>query len=528
RYRAQSSYDPALKIISDLEEDFQRLQDIPAFIRPLGKDELQDYLTEKEVVLKQINQQVETFKTQNATLKNSLIYLPTLEARLVEKISLTDAQLLIDDLNQLTSQLNLYSQTLEPRAKRNATEAIARLQAKQNQAAIDFPDSLLDLIIEHSQIILDYQPRVEELSQELITLSNTGLSENLEQAYQHHYDLALELTRFNRAAIYSLVLLTVLWTTYWVVAAMGQLNRQSRQTNHQLETALAELRQTQSQLIHSEKLSSLGQLVAGVAHEINNPVSFIYGNLDPAQQYSQDLLRLLHQYQQDYPEGSAEINSIADEIDLDFIAADFPQAIASMRQGAGRIKSIVLGLRNFSRLDQVGTKAVDLHEGINSTLMLLQSQLQDAAGRSQIEVIRHYSPLPLVTCEPGQINQVFLNLLSNAIEAIHGRNRKIPTEQPLPLSQIVIHTQKSLEHRDRVQVKISDTGPGIPPDIQQQVFDPFFTTKAIGQGTGLGLSSSYDIVVNQHQGQLLCESKIEAGTTFMVELPIQFASVSPK
>ncbi|MEM8639903.1 MAG: DAHL domain-containing protein [Cyanobacteria bacterium P01_G01_bin.54] len=521
RYQAQSSYDPALKSLHDLEENLQKLQQIPGFIRPLGEAEFQHHLAQKQAALEQINQQVERFKTQNAILKNSLIYLPTLKARLVQKLSPEAAQLLINDLDQLTSQLNLYSQTLEPRAKRDAIAAITRLQASQNQTQIDIPDSLLDLLLEHGQIILTYQPQVEALSQELIALTNTGSSEELEQTYQHYYDLALELASFNRAAIYSVVLLAILWTTYWMVASMGRLNRQSHQANQKLQATLAQLRQTQSQLIHSEKLSGLGQLVAGVAHEINNPVSFIYGNLDPAEQYSQDLLRLLHQYQQDYPEGSAAIETLADEIDLEFIEDDFPQVIASMRQGAGRIKRIVLGLRSFSRLDETGNKTVNLHEGIDSTLMLLQSQLQGSTGRSQITVIRNYGPLPLVTCDPGQLNQVFLNLLSNAIEVIHARNRTIPVERPLPQSQIMITTQRYPHDSERVQVKITDTGPGISQDIQQQIFDPFFTTKKIGQGTGLGLSSSYDIVVKQHQGQLICESKVGEGATFIIELPIQ-------
>jgi len=302
---------------------------------------------------------------------------------------------------------------------------------------------------------------------------------------------------------------------------MLQLTRQAQNSSQKLQSTLQELQQTQSQLIQSEKLSSLGQLVAGIAHEINNPVSFIYGNLQPAEQYTADLLQLLQQYQQDYPQASAKIEQLQEEIDLPFPEADFPQVLHSMRQGAQRIKTIVLGLRNFSRLDETGTKTVDIHEGLDSTLMLLQSQLQSQAGRSQIEIIRSYGTLPAVTCEPGQINQVFLNLLSNAIEAIHHRNQTLTAQQPLPLSQITITTQVNTQTPQWLEITIADTGPGMSERVQSQIFDPFFTTKAIGQGSGLGLSSSYDIVVNQHGGQLLCCSTLGQGSTFTIVLPIQ-------
>ncbi|NEO85654.1 MAG: hypothetical protein F6J87_15595 [Spirulina sp. SIO3F2] len=521
RYQAQSSYDPVLKVLKTLEKNVQNLQTIPDFLQTLNTADMQKYLQQKETILSQVNQRTDTFKTQNSILKNSLIYLPTLKARLLEQLSPETAQLLTRDLDQLISQVILYSQTTEPSAARKIKEAIARLQRTQAQARFDIPEASLNLVIQHAQIVLDYQPQVEALSQELLELSNTGISEQLEQVYQHHYAQARELANLNRAAIYGVVLMTVLWTAYWVIAYMLQLTRQAQNSSKELQTTLQELQQTQSQLIQSEKLSSLGQLVAGVAHEINNPVSFIYGNLQPAEQYTEDLLKLLHQYQQEYPQANENIEQLKADIDLPFLETDFPQVIDSMRQGAQRIKTIVLGLRNFSRLDETGIKTVNLHEGIDSTLMLLKSQFQSHCGRSQIEIIRNYGTLPLVTCEPGPMNQVFLNLLSNAIDAIHDRNQALNAEETSPLSQITITTQISPQNSQWIQITVADTGPGMSDRVQQQVFDPFFTTKAIGQGSGLGLSSSYDIVVNQHGGQLSCHSKLGAGSEFILTLPIQ-------
>lgn len=296
-----------------------------------------------------------------------------------------------------------------------------------------------------------------------------------------------------------------------VALQQGELLQQTRQQAAELAQALQDLQQAQTQLIQSEKMSSLGQLVAGVAHEINNPVNFIYGNLAHVNQYAVDLLDLLHLYQEHYPDPASEVQDIAEEIDLDFLMEDLPKILESMKMGAERIRKIVLSLRTFSRLDESEMKAVDIHEGIDSTLVILQHKFQteyDDAPR--IKMVKEYGKLPLVECYAAQLNQVFMNILSNAIDALE--------ENPGDDQTIRISTERVDEF---VVIRIADNGPGIPEKVRSQIFNPFFTTKPVGKGTGLGLSLSYKIVVEQHHGQLDCISQPGAGTEFAISIPIK-------
>ncbi|MDR9899189.1 ATP-binding protein [Aetokthonos hydrillicola Thurmond2011] len=290
----------------------------------------------------------------------------------------------------------------------------------------------------------------------------------------------------------------------------------------QLEQALEELKTTQSQLVQSEKMSSLGQLVAGVAHEINNPVNFIYGNLAHARGYTEDILNLLKLYQQAYPQPTEEIREEVDAIDLDFLVSDLPKLLSSMKVGADRIRLIVRSLRSFSRHDEAEMKAVDIHEGIDSTLMILQHRLKTKQDNPQIEVIKNYGNLPLVECYAGQLNQVFMNLLANAIDALEdcfssNDLHKIKDNEKIAHPLIQISTE--VLETDKIAIRIADNGPGIPLDVKKRLFDPFFTTKPIGVGTGLGLSISYQIIVEKHNGQLYCFSEVGQGTEFVIEIP---------
>ncbi|WP_084668847.1 sensor histidine kinase [Spirulina major] len=286
------------------------------------------------------------------------------------------------------------------------------------------------------------------------------------------------------------------------------------------EQALHNFQQAQSQLIQSEKMSSLGQLVAGVAHEINNPVNFIYGNLVHAQGYTNDLLDLITLYQERYPDHDLEIENRVDEIDFEFLQEDLPKLFNSMKIGANRIRDIVLSLRNFSRLDEAELKAVDLHEGIDNTLLILNNRLKAKPTRPEIKVIKNYGDLPLTECYVGQINQVFMNFLANAIDAIEEYDHdRTAAEMAAHPSQITITTQSTADQN--VTIAIADTGKGMNPETRQKLFTPFFTTKPIGKGTGLGLSISYQIVVDKHSGQITCESEVGAGTTFLITLPTQ-------
>ncbi len=293
-----------------------------------------------------------------------------------------------------------------------------------------------------------------------------------------------------------------------------------RDRNIYLKQTLSELKSTQNQMIQSEKMSSLGQLVAGVAHEINNPVSFISGNLVPADEYTHDLLGLIELYQQVYTQPEDIIQKRIQEIDLEYLIEDLPQVIDSMKVGAERIREIVKSLRNFSRLDEAEYKDADIHEGIDGTLMILNHRLKANGKNPAIQVIKEYSQLPIVTCYPGQLNQVFMNILSNAIDALEEYNQKRTKEEiKLNPSQIKIYTQKIEDNW--IKIGIQDNAGGIPEKLTSKLFDPFFTTKPVGKGTGLGLSISYQIIVEKHRGRLLCNSKLGEGTEFIIEIPIQ-------
>ncbi|MEW6495908.1 MAG: ATP-binding protein [Cyanobacteriota bacterium] len=326
---------------------------------------------------------------------------------------------------------------------------------------------------------------------------------------------------------------------------VGVLATSLNQLIERIAAYTEELKQAQAQLIQTEKMTSLGAMVAGVAHEINNPVNFIYGNLDYASDYIQDLLSLLRLYQQSYPEPQPAIQQQFEDIDFDFLAEDLPKILSSMKVGANRIREIVLSLRNFSRLDEEGMKRVNLHEGIENTLLLLNNRLQQ-----RIQVNKEYGELPLVECCPAQINQVFMNLLCNAIDALEMptrdreqetsnrsiqsskwtsigscysykkgcTNTKKPQNYQSTIPMIRIRTEVS--EQNWVVIRISDNGCGIPPAIQNRIFDPFFTTKEPGKGTGLGLTISYQIIT-QHQGTIEVNSLQSQGTEFVIRLPVE-------
>ncbi|WP_008319337.1 sensor histidine kinase [Leptolyngbya sp. PCC 6406] len=309
-----------------------------------------------------------------------------------------------------------------------------------------------------------------------------------------------------------------------VEAGLRESETRERSKSKALEQALQEMQHMQMHMVQSEKMSSLGQLVAGVAHEINNPVNFIYGNLSHADEYIQDLLTLIRLYQTHYPDPDPVIQDEIDNIDLEFLQTDLPKLLQSMQVGASRIRDIVKSLRVFSRMDESEVKEVDLHEGIDSTLMILQNRLKARPEHPAIQVVRDYGQIPPVECSAGQLNQVFMNLLCNAIDALEETMATAPVAaqngQPSAPPTITIRTEPVDGQRVRIQVQ--DNGSGIPKNIRNRLFDPFFTTKPVGRGTGMGLSISQEIVVGKHGGQLTCDSIQGQGATFGITIPLRF------
>ncbi|MEM9766938.1 MAG: ATP-binding protein [Cyanobacteria bacterium P01_D01_bin.71] len=313
------------------------------------------------------------------------------------------------------------------------------------------------------------------------------------------------------------------YESFDVLARIGQIMAEKDELtiqNTSLQEALEKLKETQFQLVQAEKMSSLGQLVAGIAHEINNPINFIHGNLSHIQDYAFDLIEIVQLYQAQYPDSTPKIQSEIEEIELEFIEQDLPKILESIKLGTDRIREIVVSLRNFSRIDEADFKTVNIHEGIDSTLLILQHRLKSSKESLGTQVIKEYGNLPFLECFPSQLNQVFMNILSNAIDALGDTNaqqsHQANKDNP---AQIIIQTD--MINADWARISISDNGTGISKETKARIFDPFFTTKSIGKGTGLGLSISHQIITEKHHGRMICESKMGEGTKFIIEIPIR-------
>ena len=315
--------------------------------------------------------------------------------------------------------------------------------------------------------------------------------------------------------------------------ALQTSEAQLRQKAEDLEAILVQLQQTQAQLVQTEKISQLGQLVAGVAHEVNNPVSFISGNLHHAKQYAGDLINLVKLYQETFPEPGQAVLDEIEAIELEYLVEDLPKMIDSMKLGTDRIRDIMQSLRNYSRTDGINKKSANLHEGIDTTLMILSHRLKANSDRPAIKVIKKYGKLPNIECYPGQLNQVFMNLIANAIDALEesnvGKTYKQIESNPnaITISTSVDKSSGELTNCT-VKIRIADNGIGMPKHIKEKLFSPFFTTKAEGKGTGLGLPICHDIVTKKHRGSLECFSSPGMGTEFAIVIPARSIPIQAK
>lgn len=390
----------------------------------------------------------------------------------------------------------------------------ADIQINQAKTAFDKADTFrFQMLIVSSLASLMLAIVLLFLLSRAISFSVKNAAKTAEQVIEtSNFDLQVPVTSADEVGKLSAVLNRL-------IAQVKQLLQQEQEKAESLKKALWEIQSTQSVLLQSEKMSALGEMVAGVAHEINNPVGFIHGNLEHIENYLQDLIQAIYIYQQHSPELPTSTLEELQELEVDFLIQDSGDILKSMKLGTQRICEIVLSLRNFSRLDEAEIKLVDIHEGIDSTLVILAHRLKANSQQPEIEITKNYGTLPKVECYAGQINQVFMNILSNAIDAFEEINQNLSYQeiQANP-NQICIYTD--VIDNEQVNICIKDNGPGIPEHIIDKLFNPFFTTKTVGKGTGLGLSISYKIVTEKHQGSLQCQSEMGKGTEFIVQIPI--------
>ena len=434
-------------------------------------------------------------RSQAQTIRIRHQYLQTIASRALRTdLSEKEIQGIARSLDAFDRNLNIYIQALLKESNKRAETYRAQSEVFHHQVvlleALGFGIVVLLLVLQFCYLL---KPVTDSLHQLQSGVDRTGLS-SPSKSDEFHIQLETGDEIQTLAEAFNQMSDRLAESYQELERRVADRTDSLRQTNESLQNevcdrinAETQLKQTQLKLLQTEKMSSLSQLVAGVAHEINNPVSFIQGNLEPAQDYVDSLIALVRSYQAEYLEASEELQYAVREADVDYIQADFPRLLNSMKTGADRITAIVRSLRTFSRLDESETKSANLHEGLDSALLLLTSQLCATAHRPEIEIVRGYDELPSLYCYPSQLNQVFMGILTNAIY---------------------------------VRVCISDNGPGMSEAVRTQIFNPFFTTKPVGSGMGLGLAMSYQIVVANHKGSITCTSAPGKGSRFTIDIPL--------
>lgn len=521
------NYDKLTKNCYLFHQELQTLQQqlVPFFVR--GGMTMRQPLEELKMAEATRNLLVEDLKSDYAVLKNSLDYLSTVSSLVLQGLTGQNERTLYETVVKLQIGLLNYQSASDDLSLNKTIKEQINIIAKTVPRLSEKQKAVMENLLIQAQLIMRVKPDINWQLTNLTHVSTHTAIDSLARAYEH-YNLQLSSERkFYRMGLYGtsillLIYILFLYRIYRQAVALKVLNAnleiQVAERTESLNQTLATLKKSQTQLVHTEKMSSLGQLVAGIAHEVNNPVNFIHGNLHIADRYSRDLLDLIQLYKQQYKPTSA-ITEREKNIDLDFLKHDYLKLLASMLEGTRRVSSIVKSLRTFARLDQVKSKSVNIHDGLESVLLMLQHQLLLKEQSSIIQVIRDYNKTPPITCYPGQLNQVLMNLLVNAIDAL-----KIAPNMRGQVPTITIKTSVQDKH---LLIQITDNGPGIPDNIKTQIFDPFFTTKPVGQGTGLGLSISYQIVVDLHGGSLSCTSHPDVGTQFCIQLPMDTTIENP-
>ena len=497
------------------------LSDIKASLSPLlgSAKMLQQPLDRLKARTVKNNFLLEDFKSEHAVLKNSTAYFPNAMRTLLERLPAAgEYHLLRELLENLFREILLYSLNGSAENAVKIEQLIEQIEARNLFS--DWQPAIAN-VLQHSQIIVRLKPEVNRAMSSLADAPTALAIDQLAAAYQSYHQQIMQTQNRYRLLLYIIAIALILCSLYLVwhrhhAVALKQANLKLSslvaERTQDLRQALEKLKRSQAQLIQTEKMSGLGQLSAGIAHEINNPISFIHGNLQISEQYSQSCLKLLSLYEQHYPNPVEDIQDFVESIDLDFVREDWDKLIKSMTAGTVRVQKIVESLRNFSRLDESDCKSVDLHEGLESTLLLLKYRLESVSKRSPVKVVKNYGNLPTVLCCPSAINQVFMNVLTNAIDAFG-------LQHPAP--KITICT---VAQGENITITIADNGSGIPETIQTKIFDPFFTSKPVGQGVGLGLTTSYQTIVEAHNGQIGLTSEPGVGTEFWIRLPRQHCS----
>ncbi|MEO0769404.1 MAG: DAHL domain-containing protein [Cyanobacteria bacterium J06649_4] len=487
---------------------------------------------------------IEDLKSENAVLQNSASYLPqaieTFAARLPNDAPNYQQQTYQQKalLNQLMSALSQYTVEADESTAVEIEQLMSQLEASSPNIQLSTqPNTQLDArpengalteqttvenIGSHVRAVLYRKLQVNDAINRIVEAPVGDAIEQLALGYEAYHRKITQIQRRYQWALYLSTLLLLVGSGYliWnyrstvhlqkINVELGDLVSERTQA---LNQTLKTLKSSQSQLVQAEKMSALGQLSAGIAHEINNPINFIYGNVQASEHYSQDCIKLIDLYAERYPNPSEDIEDLLESMELDFLREDWSKLFESMKTGTSRVKKIVESLRNFSRLDESDCKTVDLHEGIESTLLLLSHRLRASDRLPEIKIVKNYQTLPQISCQPSAINQVFMNILTNAIDAFDAGQRD-PT--------ITISTSVSSIEETPAQtiVTIADNGSGMTEAIKAKIFDPFFTSKPVGKGTGLGLSVSYQTIVEGHSGQLAVTSSLGEGSSFQIRLPV--------